>query len=112
MRWTIFLTPFVIYGVIKVLLLVVGIGLGFLLNWIFGDLDFSIALLMGVFVTAMSFYFFLILMGIVQPFSGSMPLDAEDDPDEPRIVAVPPPPPGPRSKSKSRKRVNWRDLPK
>jgi len=47
-----------IYLVIKIVLLAVGIGIGFLLHWLVPAIDLGIGVLIGVIATGFSLFFF------------------------------------------------------
>lgn len=49
---------FVVYMVIKLVLLGVGIGLGFVLHWLIPAIDVGMGVLIGVIATGVSIFFF------------------------------------------------------
>jgi hypothetical protein len=67
-----------VYVLIKLVLLAVAIGVGFLIHWIFPEVDFGIAILIGLLAT----------LGTIQVFFGTIPNinvntgEIEDESDE------------------------------
>jgi len=69
-----------IYQVILVILLGVGVGVGFVLHWLIPGVDMGLAILIGVITSGMAIHFYGRLTGL---FPGTELLDDELPPDRP-----------------------------
>lgn len=60
--------PFLLYLVIKIILLAIAGGVGFLLHWLIPSIDTGMALLIGLVLTGMTFHFFSRLLSTLQTY--------------------------------------------
>jgi len=59
------LVSLLFYVLIKLFVLALGVGIGFVLNWLMPSIDFGSAVLTGVIATVAAMYFFGRLMAVV-----------------------------------------------
>jgi hypothetical protein len=58
----------IVYLLIKIILLAVGVGIGFLLHWMLPAVDLGIGILIGVVATAIAVHYFMQLMASLNEF--------------------------------------------
>jgi hypothetical protein len=83
-RWLLILL--VIYAIIELILLAIGLGIGFLLRWLIPSIDLGMGMLIGIVATGFSALFFSRITSFPLPDFGQ---DMEPEPPE-QIVYVDP----------------------
>jgi hypothetical protein len=89
------------YLILKLFLLGVGIGIGFLLHWIVPAIDLGMAALIGLVATGLSIHFFARLFGFRDAYTEE---GTEPEVIPPVAYIIDPLPPTPRPRGNRRKR--------
>ena len=79
---------FIIFIFINALLLSIGIGIGFLLNWMLPSIDIRIGSLIGVISAGISFYYYLRVASSIKSYLDEVE-EENDDNSKVRLIAYP-----------------------